>query len=151
MARVFYDHHRLCFRSLTKRDETWYVVAKVWGKKRDDNFWTGIGCLLKMRDVLAFFKDEMFNKCEVIRIFIFRIYEIMVVIASRKRKEMESFYRSLWNNNSFVISGQKGREREELIWTEKRISNTWRRDYVSRILTSKLFQRRAGNPVKSIP
>lgn len=35
MCPVFYDHHRLCFRSLTKRDETWYVVAKVWGEKRE--------------------------------------------------------------------------------------------------------------------
>lgn len=141
---------------LSIANETWRNVVrscKNLREKRDDNFWTDgkNWILLKMRDVLAFFKDEMFNKREVIRIFIFRIYEIIVVIASRKRKEMESFYRSLWNNNSFVISGQKGREREELIWTEKRISNTWRRDYVSRILTSKLFQRRAGNPVKSIP
>lgn len=59
VPRVFYDHHRLCFRSLTKRDETWYVVAKVWGEKRDDNFWTdlGIGCLCFWGwEILAFSK-----------------------------------------------------------------------------------------------
>lgn len=59
VPRVFYDHHRLCFRSLTKRDETWYVVAKVWGEKRDNNFWTDlrIGCLCFWGwEILAFSK-----------------------------------------------------------------------------------------------
>lgn len=65
VPRVFYDHHRLCFRSLTKRDETWYVVAKVWREKRDDNFWTdlGIGCLCFWGWEILAFSKRFYSKC----------------------------------------------------------------------------------------